>query len=141
MPTADKLNKAVSTWQKSNSHSARISRSRYYYEPHKEVRIQHPYYGYPKIWREINEHGTDTTEATVRRVMRRFGITAIFPGRNLSKACKYHKKYPYPLKNKIIRYPNHVWPTDITYIKLPISMDAKDRASDNIRLERLWRSL
>lgn len=144
--------------------------------------------------------------------MRRFGITAVFPGKNLSKACKYHKKYPYLLKNKVIRYPNQVCSTDITYIKLPtgnvylmaiidwfsrkvlswrvfntmdapqyanlpretieeygcpaifntdqgsqftsdvfikvlvdydiqISMDGKDRALDNIRIERLWRSL
>lgn len=85
----------------------------------KEVQIEHPYYGYRKIWREINKHGGDTTETTVRRVMRRFGITAIFPGRNLSKSCRYHKKYPYLLKNKVIRYPNQVWSTDITYIKLP----------------------
>ena len=33
--------------------------------------------------------------------------------------CKYHKKYPYLLRNKVIRYPNQVWSTDITYIKLP----------------------
>ena len=67
-----------------------ISRSQYYYEPCsqqdekdfnllvkiKEVQIEHPYYGYRRIWREINKNGGDTTEATVRRVMRRFGITA-----------------------------------------------------------------
>ena len=41
--------------------------------------------------------GGDTTETTVHRIMRRFGITAVFPGKNLSKACKYHKKYPYLL--------------------------------------------
>ena len=111
-----------------------ISRSQYYYEQSsqqdekdfnllvkiKEVQIEHPYYGYRRIWREINKNGGDTTEITVRRVMRRFGITAVFSGKNLSKACKYYKKYPYLLRNKVIRYSNHVWPTDITYIKLSI---------------------
>ena len=67
-----------------------ISRSQYYYEPCsqqdekdfnllmkiKEVQIEYPFYGYRRIWREINNRGGDTTEATVRRVMRRFGITA-----------------------------------------------------------------
>ncbi|MDY2924732.1 MAG: IS3 family transposase, partial [Treponema sp.] len=67
--------------------------------------------GYRRIWREINKNGGDTTETTVRRVMRRFGITAVFPGKNLSKACKYHKKYPYLLRNKVIRY-CQVYPQD-----------------------------
>ena len=93
-----------------------ISRSLYYYGPYssldekdfsllvkiKEVQSEHPHYGYRRVWQEINRNGGDTTETTVRRVMRRFGITAIFPGKNLSKACKYHKKYPYLLRNQRI---------------------------------------
>ena len=203
-----------------------ISRSRYYYEPStlqgekdlallkgiREVLAEHPFYGYRRIWRRIKGDGGDAAEAAVRRVMRRFGLMAIFPGKNLSKSCKYHKKYPYLLKDKVIRYPNQVWSTDITYTKLPtgnvylmaiidwfsrkvlswrvfntmeamqcaellketieeygcpaifntdqgsqftsgcflrvleenrieISMDGKARALDNIRIERLWRSL
>lgn len=171
-----------------------------------------PFYGYRKVWREVNRRGGNTTQAETRRVMKRFGLSAVFPGRNLSRACKYHKKYPYLLKDKAIRYPNQVWSTDITYIKLQggnvylmavidwfsrkvlgwrvfntmdalqyanllretieeygipaifntdqgsqftsdcfvsvlkeygieISMDGRDRALDNIRIERLWRSL
>ena len=122
----------------------------------------------------------------VRRVMRRFGVIAVYPGMNLSRAGKKSRKYPYLLKGKVIRYPNQVWSTDITYIRLPsgnvylmavidwfsrkvlnwrvfntmdagqyavllretieeygieISMDGYGRALDNIRIERLWRSL
>ncbi len=74
-----------------------ISRSRYYYGPRseqdeknfnllvqiKEVLTEHPYYGYCMGWREINKRGGDTTEATVRRVMQRFGAGAIFPFKGL----------------------------------------------------------
>ena len=50
--------------------------------------------------------------------MRKIGLKAIYPKLNLSKARKEHKKYPYLLRKKIIRFPNQVWATDITYIKL-----------------------
>ena len=203
-----------------------ISRDSYYYTPLtkqdekdfellkkiKEVQIQHPEKGYRRIFRDLKAAGEYVTGKQVRRVMKRFGVIAVFPRLNLSKACKYHKKYPYLLKGKIIRYPNQVWSTDITYIRLPtgnvylmaiidwysrkvlkwqlfntmdagqyarllqetidefgcpaifntdqgvqftseifqkvlednnieISMDGRDRALDNIRIERLWRSL
>jgi putative transposase len=171
-----------------------------------------PFYGYRKVTREICAKHMPVTEKQVRRIMARAGLQAIFPGRNLSKARQEHKKYPYLLAGKKIRYPNQVWATDLTYIKLPsghvylmaiidlysrrvlnwiitntldapifsnclretieqygspsifntdqgcqftsdcwtsvlheygisISMDGKNRALDNIYVERLWRSL
>lgn len=203
-----------------------ISRSAYYYKSRSKqdekdfelvkqlqaLQQEHPEKGYRKIWREIKKQGGQATEKQVRGVMKRFGVTAIFPGKNVSKMCKQHKKYPYLLKHKIICYPNQVWSTDSTYIKLSsghvylmaimdwysrkvlswrvfntmdagqcarllretieqygcpaifnteqgaqfssdaftavlieygieISMDGRARALDNIRIERLWRSL
>ena len=171
-----------------------------------------PFYGYRKVMREIRAKYLPVTEKQVRRIMARAGLQAIFPKRNLSKARQEHKKYPYLLAGKVIRHPNQVWATDLTYIKLPsghvylmaivdlysrkvlnwiitntldapifanclretlerygspaifntdqgcqftsdcwtsvlheygiaISMDGKNRALDNIYVERLWRSL
>lgn len=60
----------------------------------------------------------EVTEKQIRRIMRRFGLRAIFPGRNLSKARAEHKKYPYLLAGKVITRPNEVWATDLTYIKV-----------------------
>jgi len=50
--------------------------------------------------------------------MRRAGLRAISPGKRTSIPAKYHKKYPYLLRGKVLQFPNQVWATDITYIKL-----------------------
>lgn len=52
--------------------------------------------------------------------MRVLGIEAVYPKRNLSTpgTGSEHKVYPYLLKGLKIDYPNQVWATDITYIRL-----------------------
>lgn len=84
-------------------------------EHHKEV----PFYGYRKVSLALLPEHPHMTRKRVRRIMRRFGLRALYPGPNLSKARKEHKKYPYLLRGKQIRYPNQAWASDITYIKLP----------------------
>lgn len=78
-----------------------------------------PFYGYRKISRQLIQEHSELTWKRVRRIMRRFGYKALFPCKNLSKARHEHKKYPYLLRGKVIRYPNQVWASDITYCKLP----------------------
>lgn len=48
--------------------------------------------------------------------MQEMGITAIYPGPNLSKRNLQHRTYPYLLRNIKPEYPNHVWGIDLTYI-------------------------
>ena len=107
-----------------------ISRSAYYYKPEstedeREVAIlaaileelqEHPFYGYRKVWRAIND--LDVTPKQVRRIMKKAGLRAIFAGKRTSIPAKEHKKYPYLLRGKQIWLPNQVWATDITYIRL-----------------------
>ena len=45
------------------------------------------------------------------------GVAAIYPKKNLSLSNESHKKYPYLLRGVEITRPNHVWSTDITYIR------------------------
>lgn len=77
---------------------------------------EHPFYGYRKISQALKEYGI--TPKIARRLMKKIGIRAIYPGPKTSISNKYHEKYPYLLKDKLILAPNHVWATDITYIKL-----------------------
>jgi putative transposase len=50
--------------------------------------------------------------------MREMGLTAIYPGPNLSRRHPEHRVYPYLLRNVTAASPNHVWGIDITYIRL-----------------------
>ena len=110
----------------------KVSRSAYYSRPKAERRedveekivlkqkfLQIPFYGYRKMWRELWDSGfIDTTEKRVRRLMNELGLRAISPRKYASIPNKEHPIYPYLLKNKRIRYPNQVWVSDITYLKL-----------------------
>jgi putative transposase len=50
--------------------------------------------------------------------MREMGLAAIFPGPNTSQSHPTHPVYPYLLKGVTASYANHIWGTDITYIRL-----------------------
>ena len=108
------------------------SRSTYYYTPRperredseekivlKELYLKIPFYGYRKIWQELRDEGfTETTAKRVRRLMSEMGIRALSPRKFTSSPNKENPIYPYLLRNKRIRYPNQVWVTDITYLRL-----------------------
>jgi putative transposase len=78
-----------------------------------------PFYGYRRLAKHFEKDHPHLTRKRIRRIMNRFGLRAIYPKLNLSKARKEHYKYPYLLSGKVIRHPNQVWATDITYCKLP----------------------
>lgn len=110
-----------------------LNRSTYYYERQERrneadledlklilaVLSDKAFYGYRKVSRELRGEHPHLTRKRVRRIMHQFGLTAVVPGPRLSKPRKGHKKYPYLLRGKAIRYPNQVWAADLTYIKLP----------------------
>ena len=108
-----------------------ISRSSYYYSPQPEKddtfeimnlldeeHTKHPFYGVRKMTEFLNRKKYKIGKDRARGLLRRMGLEAICPKRNLSLRRKDHKVYPYLLKGvKIIR-PNQVWSTDITYVRL-----------------------
>lgn len=78
-----------------------------------------PFYGSRKIQYELDKkYHIEICRQHVQRLMRLMGIEAIYPKPNFSKSNDLHLKYPYLLKNVIAGFINHIWGTDITYIKL-----------------------
>lgn len=107
-----------------------LSRSGFYYQPKPEnekniylmrrideIYTKYPYYGAPKITAQLNREKEMVNHKRIERLMSIIGIQAIRPKRNLSKNGKNHVKYPYLLNKVDINHPNHVWGTDITYIR------------------------
>lgn len=84
-----------------------------------EILRERPFYGYRKIAKQLKPDYPRMTRKRVRRLMHKFGLRALYPKPRLSQPIKEHKKYPYLLRGKVIRYPNQVWATDITYLRLP----------------------
>lgn len=110
-----------------------ISRSSLYYQPivnQKDIRIMnaidkiytdYPFYGSRRICYELGKnYDLPIGREHVQRLMRLMGLEAIYPKKNqgLSSPDVYCKKYPYLLRNVIPNYPNHIWGTDITYVRM-----------------------
>jgi len=110
-----------------------FSRSGYYYQPvidEKDMHImacmdriftEYPFYGSRRMKKELESmpYNIFICREHVQHLMRQMGLEAIYPKqRGLSDSSPEHKKYPYLLSNLQIVRPNHVWGTDITYVKL-----------------------
>lgn len=108
-----------------------MPRSMYYYEPAEEgefnmllmilidvIYTKYPFYGSPKICESLKRLGYGVNIKRIKRLMRKMGITAIYPGPNTSKRNKEHKVYPYLLRGLEIKKSNHVWSADITYVRM-----------------------
>jgi len=107
-----------------------VNRASFYYQPKPvseldlmlmnkidEIYTEFPYYGYRKITAQLRRDNFQVNRKRIARLMQVMGLKAIVPKRNLSKAAKQNAKYPYLLKEVDVNHPNHVWGTDITYIR------------------------
>jgi len=108
-----------------------LSRSGYYYVSKKETELNlkllkrideintaEPTWGSRMIRDKLALEGDIVNRKRIKRLMAILRIKVIYPGRNLSKRDHAHKVYPYLLGGLVINRPNHVWSTDITYIRL-----------------------
>lgn len=108
-----------------------LSRSSLYYRPtppstaevaakHRidELYLEFPYYGARRMAAQLQREGMSIDRKTARKYMQEMGLIAIYPGPNLSKRHPGHQIFPYLLRDVTPNAPNHVWGTDITYIRL-----------------------
>jgi putative transposase len=83
-----------------------------------EEYTRHPFFGSRKMRDYLRRLGHRVNRKRVRRLMRKMGIKSVAPSPNTSKPSPEHKVYPYLLNGLDIGRANHVWCTDITYIRL-----------------------
>jgi putative transposase len=108
-----------------------LARSTLYYEPMGESAedlalmrcldeqyTKTPFYGSRNMVTELKDQGWKVNRKRVQRLMRLMGLEAIYPKPRLSEPAAGHRMYPYLLRNVSVKRPNHVWSTDITYIRL-----------------------
>jgi len=86
-----------------------------------EIYTKRPYYGTRRMQYQL-EHSYDICigRDRIRHLMTTLGLEAIYPrGPSTSKPGMGtgHVVYPYLLRNVTASYSNHVWGTDITYIR------------------------
>lgn len=85
-----------------------------------EQHTKTPFYGVKKMTEFLRGKKFMVGRDHVRTLLRKMGLFAIFAKPNLSKPHSRHKVYPYLLRSVTIKNPNHVWSTDITYIRLTV---------------------
>lgn len=83
-----------------------------------EQYTQTPFYGVRRMTQWLRQEGHATNPKRVRRLLRKMGLWAIYPGPCTSKATPGHRIYPYLLRGVPIKGCNQVWSTDITYVRL-----------------------
>ena len=80
---------------------------------------KYPFYGSRRMKVALErDHSIDICREHVQRLMRLMGLEALYPKENTSKPDHLHRVYPYLLSKLVAQYPNHIWGTDITYIRL-----------------------
>ena len=83
-----------------------------------EEYTQHPFYGSRRMVVILLRLGWLVNRKRVQRLMRVMGLAGMAPGPSTTVRHPGHKVYPYLLRGVAVVRPNHVWSTDITYIRL-----------------------
>ena len=104
-------------------------RSSYYYKEASEdvcvrdaieqIAATFPRYGYRRMTAELRRRGQAVNHKRVLRIMREECLLVAVK-RYVRPAYKRHElpRYPNLIRNVTVQYPNHIWASDFTYIRL-----------------------
>lgn len=81
---------------------------------------RHPFFGSRKMTAYLRGMGYRINRKRICRLMGILGLAGMAPGPSTSLPHPRPKVYPYLLRGVIVTWPNQVWSTDITYIRLPL---------------------
>jgi putative transposase len=108
-----------------------VPRSSWYYQPRGEstenlqlMRLldeqytRTPFYGIRRMTAWLRQQGYSVNAKRVGRLLRVMGIEAIYPKPRLSQPGVTVQRYPYLLRDLTLVGTDHVWSTDITFIRL-----------------------
>jgi len=126
----DKSNKKLSVRKQCNLLG--VNRSRVYYKPTKTANkdivmmnfidkefTDHPFTGVERMVDVVRlEKKLVVNHKRIRRLMRKMGLMAIYPKPRTTKSIIEHAKYPCLIRKMNITKPDHVWCSDITYIRM-----------------------
>ena len=84
-----------------------------------EIATKWPFYGARRIAAELRGQGMLIDRKRVGRLMRVMGIEAVYARPKTSRSHPAHRKYPYLLRDVVIKRADQAWGTDITYIPMP----------------------
>jgi putative transposase len=87
------------------------------------VHIKYPYYGYRRIKTELANEGEVVNHKRLKRVIKRFGLFAEVPrSYKLTTQSRHgHRRYKNMVGKIRAVQPNHIWATDMTYIRVASS--------------------
>lgn len=83
-----------------------------------EVYTRYPFFGTRQMASYLRTKGYGVEREQIRGIYERLGLRSLAPGPHTSKPHPEHTIYPYLLRGAMIKTPDHVWSTDITFIRL-----------------------
>ena len=108
-----------------------LARSSWYYQPAAtdlltqelldrldEQYTRTPFYGVRRMTAQLRQDGYRVNPKRVRRLLRLLGLEALYPKPQTSAPAPDHRLYPYLPRGVPITHVDHVWSSDITYIRL-----------------------